>query len=323
MSEPFLRNGRAAAGLSRPPGRRRFTAKVRLRYLPLWAALLAASAALARDVTDQTGRRVNVPDHPQRIVSLAPSITETLYALGLGDRLVGDTDYCDYPSEARAKPHVGAMLNPNMEMIVALKPDLLLGTDEANRRETADQLAHLGIPLYGVTAHTVEETLQSLEDLGRVLDWEQPTGKLVAGLRGRVEAVTKRAQRLERPKVLFVVWYRPLITAGKQTFLADVIRRAGGVSMSDDLKGEWPHMSLEEVLKRNPDVILFPRTEAFAPGLEEFHNLPGWKELPAVKGHRMYLVSETIMRPCPRLIDALEELAEILHPEDKPQNKVP
>jgi iron complex transport system substrate-binding protein len=292
-------------------------------WATLCAALLAASSALARDVTDQTGRRVNVPDHPQRLVSLAPSITETLYALGLGDRLVGDTDYCDYPPEARAKPHVGAMLNPSLEKIVALKPDLVLGTDEANRRETADQLAHLGIPLYGVTAHTVEETLQSLEDLGRILDWEQPTEKLVTGLRARVEAVAKRAQPPERPKVLFVVWYRPLITAGKQTFLADAIRRAGGVSISDDLRGEWPHMSLEEVLKRNPDVILFPRTESFAPGLNEFQKLPGWKGLPAVKSDRMYLVSETIMRPCPRLIDALEELADILHPEHKPQNKTP
>jgi iron complex transport system substrate-binding protein len=289
----------------------------------LWLVLLAASAALAREVTDQTGRRVNVPDHPQRLVSLAPSITESLYVLGLGDRLVGDTDYCDYPPEARAKPHVGAMLNPSLEKIVTLQPDLVLGTDEANRRETADQLSRLGIPLYGVTAHSVEETLQSLEDLGRILDWEQPTEKLVAGLRARVEAVAKRAQRPERPKVLFVVWYRPLITAGKQTFLADVIRRAGGVSISDDLRGEWPHLSLEEVLKRNPDVILFPRTESFAPGLEDFQNLPGWKGLPAVKSHRMYLVSETIMRPCPRLIDALEELADILHPEDKPQKKVP
>ena len=131
-------------------------------------------------MTDQTGRRVNLPDHPRRLVSIAPSITETLYALGLGDRLVGDTDYCDYPPQARAMPHVGALLNPNLEKIVALKPDLVLGTDEANRRETADQLERLGIPLYGVTAHTVEGTIQSLEDLGHVLDWDQPTQKLVA-----------------------------------------------------------------------------------------------------------------------------------------------
>jgi iron complex transport system substrate-binding protein len=209
------------------------------------------------------------------------------------------------------------MLNPNLEKIVALKPDLVLGTDEANRRETADQLERLGIPLYGVTAHTVEGTIQSLEDLGRVLEWEQPTQKLVVSLRARVAAVDKQVQGQSRPKVLFVVWYRPLITAGSQTFISNVIQRAGGDSISDDLKGEWPHMGLEEVLKRAPDVILFPQTDAFAPSLAEFQKLPGWRDLAAVKNHRLYFVAETIMRPSPRLIDALEEVARILHPVTK------
>jgi len=127
---------------------------VEIAFLGVLASFTIPTVS-AREVTDQTGRRVNVPDNPQRIVSIAPSITETLYALRLGNRLVGDTEYCDYPPEARLKPHVGALLNPSLEKIVALKPDLVLGTDEANRRETADQLARLGIPLYRVTAHTV------------------------------------------------------------------------------------------------------------------------------------------------------------------------
>jgi len=278
------------------------------------ALLFSASVLSARTVTDQTGRRVNLPDHPRRLISIAPSITETLYELGLGDRLVADTDNCDYPSQARALPHVGAMVNPSLEKIVSLKPDLVLGTDEANRRETADQLERLGIPLYGVTAHTVEGAIQSVEDLGRILDWEQPTQKLVASLRARVAAVDKRVQGQPRPKVLFVVWYRPLITAGNQTFISNVIRRAGGDSISDDMKMEWPHMGLETVLNRAPDVILFPKTEAFAPGVDEFQKLPGWRDLTAVKNHRLYFIEETIMRPSPRLVDALEELANILHP---------
>ena len=198
------------------------------------AFLLCASVIFARVVTDQTGRQVNVPDHPSRLVSIAPSITETLYELGLGDRLVGDTDYCDYPPQAKSLPHVGALLNPSLEKIVALKPDLVLGTDEANRRETADQLERLGIPLYGVTAHTVEGTLQSLEGLGHILDWDQPTEKLVASLRARVAAIEKQVQGKPRPKVLFVVWYRPLITAGNQTFISDVIRNKGLASRRDE-----------------------------------------------------------------------------------------
>jgi iron complex transport system substrate-binding protein len=292
-------------------GRGRFAGKSYFGAFAL-ALLLSASTLSARMVTDQTGRRVNLPEHPRRLVSIAPSITETLYALGLGERLVGDTDYCDYPPQAKALPHVGAMLNPSLEKIVALNPDLVLGTDEANRRETADQLERLGIPLYGVTAHTVDGALQSLEDLGHILDWDPPTRKIVASLRARVAAVDQQMQGQTRMKVLFVVQYRPLITAGSQTFISNVIERAGGVSISSDLKGEWPHMGLEDVLSRAPDIILLPQTETFAPSLDEFQKLSGWRDLEAVKNHRLYLVSETIMRPSPRLIDALEEVARIL-----------
>lgn len=267
-----------------------------------------------RVLTDQTGRRVSVPEHPQRLISLAPSITETLYALGAGDLLVGDTDYCDYPPEARLKPHVGALLNPNLERIVALKPDLVLGSAEANRRETADQLERLGIPLYGLTAHSLDETLGSLEDLGRVLGREEQARVLVGGLRQRIAAVEKSVHGRLRRKVLFVVWYRPLITVGPRTFIADVIHRAGGVSITDNPESEWPHLSLEEVLRRNPDVILFPRTESFTQGLEEFARLPGWKGLTAVKEHRLYFISDAVTHPSPRLVGSLEEIARILHP---------
>lgn len=311
QSSSHNRNRLAASWFGRWCGR---TIGLRSAVALAVALVFSASVLSARTVTDQTGRRVKLPDHPRRLISIAPSITETLYELGLGDRLVGDTDNCDYPPQAKALPHVGAMVNPSLEKIVSLKPDLVLGTDEANRRETADQLERLGIPLYGVTAHTVEGVIQSVEDLGRILDWEQPTQKLVASLRARVAAVDKRVQGQPRPKVLFVVWYRPLITAGNQTFISNVIRRAGGDSISDDMKMEWPHMGLETVLSRSPDVILFPKTEAFAPGVDEFRKLPGWRDLTAVKNHRLYFVEETIMRPSPRLVDALEELANILHP---------
>ncbi len=279
--------------------------------------LLTPASMLARMVTDQTGRQVNVPDHPLRIVSIAPSVTETIYALGLGDRLVGDTDYCDYPPQAKLLPHVGGVLNPNLERIVALEPDLVVGTDEANRRETADQLARVGIPLYGVTAHTVDGTVHSVEDLGHALNWDQPTQKLVASMRARVAAVDKKVQGQPRPQVLCVVWFRPLVTGGACTFVSYVVRRAGGASVSDDMTTEWPHMGLEDVLSRAPDVILFPRTEAFAPGLDEFQKLPGWRDLAAVKNHHIYFVSEKIMHPSPRLIDALEEVADILHPGEQ------
>jgi iron complex transport system substrate-binding protein len=276
--------------------------------------VFTARLFLAREVTDQTKRRVNVPDHPARLVSLAPSITEIVYALGLADRLVGDTDYCDYPPEARRKPHVGSLLNPSLENIVALKPDLVLGTPEANRREVVDQLERLGIPLYGVTAHSLEDTLGSIDDLARVLGGEAEAHRLVRELRIRIAAVEQRVRDTPRPRVLFVVWYQPLVTAGPNSFIADVIRRAGGVSISDDLRGDWPRLSLEEVVRRDPEVILFPHAESFSPGLEEIERLPVWKELSAVKQRRVYFISDAINRQTPRLVDALEEVARALHP---------
>ena len=275
-------------------------------------SILLSAAAFARTVKDQTGRIVTVPENPHRLVSLAPNITEIVYALGLGDELVGNTDNCDFPPQAKDKPHVGAMVNPSLERIVALKPDLALGTPEANRRETADQLERLGIPLYGVTASTLEGTLASIEDLGRILGRAAQARSLAAQMQARIDRVEKQTEGRPKPKVLFVVWYRPLITVGPHTFIADVIRAAGGIPVGENLHGEWPRLSLEELLPLDPKVILFPKTESFSPSKQEFQTLPGWKNLQAVKEGRMFFVSETIMRPGPRLVDALEELAGIL-----------
>jgi len=276
---------------------------------------VAASPLFGRLVQDETGRSVNVPDHPRRVISLAPSITEIVFALGLGDRLVGDTEYCDYPPEAKRKPHVGAVLNPSLEQIVALKPDLVLGIAEANRRETAEQLERLGIPLYGLTAHTMEDMLRSVDDLGGLLGREAEARALIEGLQDRIRAVAERVKDRPRPKVLFVVWYQPLVTAGPHTFISDVVRRAGGDSITDDLQEEWPRLSLEEALHRDPDIILFPLSESFAPSLGEFRKLPGWRDFRAVKNNRLSFIPDTIVRPCPRLVDALEEVARVLHPE--------
>jgi iron complex transport system substrate-binding protein len=277
-------------------------------------SILLSAVAAARTVKDQTGRSVNVPENPHRLVSLAPNLTEIVYALGLGENLVGDTDYCDFPPQAKNKPHVGTMVNPSLERIVALKPDLALGTPEANRRETADQLERLGIPLYGVTASSLAQTLASIEDLGNILGRAAEARSLVAQMQARIARVEKRIEGQPKPKVLFVVWYRPLITVGPSTFIADVIREAGGIPIGENLKGEWPRLTLEELLPQDPAVILLPKGESFSPSLDELQSLPGWKDLRAVKERRMYFVSEAIERPGPRLVDALEELAGILHP---------
>lgn len=274
-------------------------------------------------VVDETGRRVAVPEHPQRIVSLAPSITETLYALGQDEKVAGDTDYCDYPPAATRKPHVGAVLNPSIEKIVSLKPDLVIGIAEANRRETADQLARLGIPLYGMSDKSLDDVLRSIRDLGGLLDCQAQATALASSLEERVQAVERRVAGLPEPRVLFVTWYQPLITVGAHSFVADVIRRAGGRSISDDLPGEWPRLSIEAVLARNPDIVLLPKSHTYTPSLDDFRHLPGWRDLAAVKAGRVYFISDTIVRPCPRLVDSLEEVARILHSNETPTAALP
>lgn len=280
--------------------------------------VLPALAAASHSITDETGRKIDVPDRPKRLVSLAPSVTETLYALGLGGKIVGDTDYCDYPPEAAQKPHVGAVLDPSVEKIVALKPDLVIGSAEANRRETAEQLAKLGIPLYGLSDHAMTDVLRSIRDLGALLGCPGQAGVLATALEQRIETVERRVAAAPKPRVLFVTWYEPLITVGRQNFIADVIRRAGGASIADDLSGEWPRLSLEAVLDRNPDVILVPQSQSFSPTLDKFRQLPGWRSLAAVKGGRVYRVPDTIIHPSPRLVDALEAVAQLLHPDASP-----
>lgn len=269
---------------------------------------------LTRSVTDEVGRSVQVPEHPSRIISLAPSITETLFALGLGDKIVGDTDYCDFPAEAVKKPHIGSVQNPSLEKMVSLKPDLALGSPEANRRELIDQLARVGIPLYGVSDRNLDDVLRSVRDLGGLLDADKQAEALDSSLELRLRAVAERVQGQPKPRVLFVTWYQPLITIGPHTFVADVIRRAGAISISDDLSGDWPRLSLEAVLARRPDVILLPRSQSYSPSLDDFRRLPGWRDLAAVREGRVYLVQDTIVRPSPRIVDALEEVARILHP---------
>jgi iron complex transport system substrate-binding protein len=265
-------------------------------------------------VTDEVGRRVEVPERPSRIISLAPSITETLYALGLGDRIVGDTDYCDFPADAAKKPRIGSVQNPSLEKIVSLKPDLVLGSPEGNRREIIDQLGRLGIPLYGVSDHNLDDVLKSVRDLGALLGADKQAEALSAGLDRRLQTVAEQVKGQSRPRVLFVTWYQPLITVGPHSFVADVIRRGGAVSISDDLTGDWPHLSLEAVLARRPDVILLPRSQSYSPSLADLRKLAGWRDLAAVREGRVYFVPDTIVRPSPRLVDALEEVARILHP---------
>jgi len=281
------------------------------------APIAGASARTdnTRVVTDEVGRVVTVPAEARRIVSLAPNLTETIYALGIEDRLAGDTDYCDTPAAAKRKPHVGAPLSPSLEAIVALHPDLVLATTSINRRETVDALAHLGIPVYTSDPHTVRGMLDSVDRIAELAGSAAAGTEAVGRLRMRLDALQLRLA--DRPLVhaLFVVWETPLITIGQNTFIADALRWAGAESVVLS-KQNWPQISFEEVVRLGPEYIVLSNHTGAAPvEIERLRSSPQWKDLEAVETGHVVLVSDEISRPSPGLVDAIEQLAREVHPE--------
>ncbi|MDD5541911.1 MAG: cobalamin-binding protein [Acidobacteriia bacterium] len=260
---------------------------------------------------------MEVPANPRRIVSLAPSVTETLYALGAGDRVIARTDYCDYPPQVRRKPSIGGVINPNVEMIVSLRPDLVIGTPEINKIEVADQLARFHIPLYGVHARSLDDVLSSLKDLGALLGTSGQAVEVVRSLEARRDAVVRRVAGHPRPRVLYLVWYHPISVPGKNSFITSLITLAGGQSISADLKQDWAQMSLEEIVRRDPEVILIPRSNEGLPVSKQLKQWAGWDSTTAVRTQKVYEVQDDANHPSPRLFDALEEISKILHPEGK------
>jgi iron complex transport system substrate-binding protein len=272
------------------------------------------NARTYRDVVDETGRTVRVPQPVERIVSLAPNLTETVYALGLQDRLVGDTDYCDYPAEAQKKPKVGGTINPSIEEVAALRPDVVLMAS-INRFETVRALDDLNIPVYATDPHNVQDILTSTRKLAEILGVPQNGVDLASDLQQRLNDLQQRLGELPARRVLFVVWTEPLITIGKNTFIADALRKAGAVSIVETAQ-DWPQVSLEEIVRLQPEFLVFTvQNDEKAPDLLALSARPGWRSLEAVRNHRFVLVSDAVNRPAPRIVSAIEEMARQLHPE--------
>jgi len=269
-----------------------------------------------KDVVDEAGRTVHVRQPVQRIVSLAPSLTETIYALGLQDRLVGDTEYCDYPPDAQKKAKVGGAINPNLEQIFVLHPDLVLMTKSLNRLETVHALDDLGLASYATDPHTVDEIISSTQRLAEVLG-APVAGKAVSeDLARRLAALQERVGSIPPRRVLFIVWNDPLITIGKNTFIADALRHAGAVSIMESAQ-DWPQMSLEEVVRLQPDYLVFvpSHSENVTWDVDALAVRPGWRLLEAVRNRKFAVISDAVNRPAPRIVSAIEELARQLHPE--------
>lgn len=295
--------------------------------MALSAAAQAPAVAPARgvEVIDEAGRRVTIPADVGRIVSLAPSLTETIYALELQDRLVGDTDYCDYPPQAQAKAHVGGPMNPNLEEVVALHPDLVLATRQGNRLETVEALTRLGIVVYATDPKSVEEVIESTRRLAGVLGARERGEALALELHARLAEIRRRVSAQPARRVFFVVWADPLISIGKSTFLADALRWAGAESVVETAQ-DWPRLSIEELIRQQPEYLVFSSThfEEASRTVEDLRERAGWRSLGALRERRIAVVSDAVNHPSPRLVDAIEQLARQLHPGVfAPQNENP
>jgi iron complex transport system substrate-binding protein len=268
-------------------------------------------------VTDETGRRMAIPLNVQRVVSLAPNLTETIYALGLDAKLVGDTTFCDIPPAAKDKPHVGSTQDPSLEAIVALHPDLVLATTSINRAQTADALLKIGVPVYTSDPHTVTGILNSISTMADLMDAREQGANLVAESQKRLDTLHAALQDRPLAHVLFVVWEDPLISIGQNTFIADALRWAGAESIIVASQN-WPQVSMEEVVRLQPDYIVLTPDHLEAETHEHGDNLrqrPTWSDLRAVKLGHVVMGSDEFTRPAPGLVDAIEALAHALHPE--------
>ncbi len=251
---------------------------------------------------------------PKRIVSLAPSVTETIFALGLGDRLVGVTTYCDYPPEAQKLPKIGDFMNPSLEAVMAQRPDLVIGVARATDPVRAREMERLGLKLLLVPLTNFGDILDSIRTISRRLGSGAAGEKLAAKIRAEVDDVKKRVAPARRRPVLLVVGYQPLIAVGGRNFIDELITLAGGKNIAGDAAQPWLNLPDEYVVARAPEVVI---EAGMGSEREKFPKRWGdLKSVPAVREGRIYpYPSDKILRPGPRFGAALSELARLIHPE--------
>lgn len=263
-------------------------------------------------VTDDLGRNVTISKEPARIISAAPSNTEILFALGLGNKIVGVTEYCNYPPAALGKEKIGGFSTVNIEKIISLKPDIVLASDKTGE-ENIRKLEKFGIPVVVFSPKDFEETLKNIELAGRVTGTEEAGKRITDDMRKRIDTVRVNAKKLgHKPGVFFVVSGEPLMAAGPGTLINDLIEASGGRNIFADAETRYPMVSLESVLKRDPEIIITnTRDKHTALNFEEVTGKKEWQNINAVKNGRMYVIdADIVARPGPRIVDALEQFGE-------------
>ena len=266
------------------------------------------------EVTDEAGRRVSLPLKINRIVSLAPNLTEIVYGVGAGDRLVGDTDYCDYPAEARNVTKIGDTMHPSIERIIALKPQIVLVSTASQLENFTRQLNEQKIAVYVTNPHSLEEIFRSIETLGDLFGQHNEATRLAGDLRRRTQAVEQALARSKPVKVFYQVSGEPLYTIGRDAYLTDLVKRAGGTSVTAEVPTAFPRFSDEAALASRPEAIILPTGGSM--GTANSTVAAALKNSPALLNNRVYRINDDhLSRPGPRLVDGLEEMARALHPE--------
>ena len=287
-----------------------------------WLALVVLLAACAsyqtpstqnlREITDDAGRRVALPARVDRVISLAPNLTEIVFAVGGGNRLVGRTSYCDYPPEAKAVAEIGDTLHPSLERIIALRPQVVLISTASQLEVFTQQLQNQNIAVFVTDPHDLDGVFRSIEQIGDILGQKEQATLVVQKLRDRTNAVEQAVKQQQPVRVFYQLSAEPLYTAGHDAFVTDLTRRAGAISVTADVPGAWPKYSNESALAAKPEAIILPTGGSMGTG--NLTVTEALRQSPAALANRVYKINDDhLVRPGPRAVDGLEEMASALH----------
>ena len=271
--------------------------------------------AFALTITDDYGEKVTIPNNIQRIVSLSPSTTEILFAVGLGDKIVGIDEYSDYPEETKGITKIGSYLTPNLEIIVSLKPDLVFVSDMTSK-DDVENLKEKGLIVVALAPITIDEIIQDIRLVGAISDNAAEANNLADSLEERIDLVTSKTNNsnLDRPRVY--IEYFPYWTYGPGSFGNDLISMAGGTNIAASTATEYPEITTEFIVASNPEIIILTIGPMTSTSVEDIITRIGWDSLDAIKNDEIFTIDDNIIsRPGPRMVNALERLAEIIHPE--------
>lgn len=266
------------------------------------------------EITDDFGTKVVLENKPEKIVSLAPNNTEILFALGLGDKVVGVTSFCDYPPEALDVENVGDFSGNNLERIIELEPDLVITYGVGNEDENA-RLREAGINVIGFEPESIDEVIDTIRRIGKITGRDESAKSITEEMQKAKDEIVSRVEDVDKPKVFYEVWHEPIMTAGPGSFMDHLITLAGGENIAGDAADEYPQFDLEQLVERNPEVYL---TSADLPEktVESIMERPGYADIDAINQGRVHLLDPNIVsRPGPRIVEALELVAKAIHPE--------